>query len=279
MPPRRRLIGLIIATLAGLGMLALAFVPGWLDHYRILLGEGPRRVNVLLRAWDGVSVPVLAVAVVLVAAGALGALVELVGRARGEWARPATAWIVLPVAIGLAGLVGSVPEISQQGHASGVTVTADWALGIGIGLAVVSLLALLLSAPLSRRILAVGLVGVIVVAAGTWGGRQLQLDLVEGNGEHFSEGSYTRTATAGQPTETLTLRGGHFTVGDRWSGSYEPSGRVVSLTGDPACPDARGSYHVDAAPDGGITWERIVDTCANGARAADLTTGTWARDH
>ncbi len=151
--------------------------------------------------------------------------------------------------------------------------------GVGIGLAAVALAGTWLASPPSRRVLAVGVGAAVLVAAGTWGGRQLQLDLVEGNGQHFSEGSYTRAAGNGQPSETMTLQGGRFSVAERWSGAYEPSGRVVSLTGDPACPTARGSYHVDAAPDGGIKWETIVDTCANGARAADLTTGIWQRDH
>ncbi len=103
----------------------------------------------------------------------------------------------------------------------------------------------------------------------------MELNLAEGNGLHYHLGSYTRHATDGQPTETLTFGATTITVGDRWSGLYEGSGRVVSLTDDAACPDARGSYHVDEVSGGGITWERIVDTCADGARAKDLTTGVW----
>jgi hypothetical protein len=116
---------------------------------------------------------------------------------------------------------------------------------------------------------------VIIVAIGGWGGRVVELNLTEGTGLHYSRGSYTRQATDGQPTETLTFGATTITVGNRWSGRYEGSGRVVSISDDPACPGVRGSYHVDAAGGGDITWEKIVDTCANGARARDLTTGAW----
>jgi hypothetical protein len=105
------------------------------------------------------------------------------------------------------------------------------------------------------------------------------LNLAEGTGRHYADGSYTRAATAGQPTETLTIDGETFTVNDRWSGSFEGDGLVVALEDDPACPDVRGSYHlfgVSGTDD--LRFEAIVDTCAGGERDGDLSTGIWRRN-
>ena len=265
------------AALAGLALGLLAFVPGWLHHDRILLGEGPRRVYIVLSAWENVAVPFLAAGVVLVVVGSVAPMVWIRRVPEPDRWRAAR-WTAGALLAGLALMVGSVPPVSQAGHASQVSVWPSWAVGVGIGLALVSTAVVLAHARPSRRLLAVATGMLLVLGAGTWGARQLQLDLVEGNGQSFSEGSYTRAASGEEPTETMTLQGGRFSVGTRWSGTYEPSGRVVSLVGDPACPAARGSYHVDKAASGtGIRWTLIVDTCAGGERAADLTTGVWER--
>ncbi len=273
MHPRRAAIGLGLAVISGLGTIGLSFVPAWLSHDRVLLGEGPRRVNTVLNAWSSQSAPILAAGVVLFAMGAAIAAGRLAGM-RGLRAR----WGFLAVCAGLGLLVAGLGPVSQSGHATGVQLAPEWALLAAIGLAVAAAVGVATGGGISRGALAAGAALVVVLGAAGWGGRQLELTLAEGTGRHYSAGSYTRQASNGEPTEILTFTDTTITVGDRWSGAYEGSGRVVSITGDPACPDVRGSYHVDAAADGGITWERIVDTCADGARSADLTTGVWARN-
>lgn len=273
MQPRRVTLGLVLAILAGLGVLVLSLVPGWLEHTREVLGEGSRWVYTVQGAWEREGLPVLGAGVV--------ALVVVAATAALALARPGTVrvgWLVplAGVAIGL--LVAGLPPVAQHGHSTNVTLSARWPLALAVALGVIGLGGILVAARPSQ----VGLIGVVAVlvavSIGGWGGRFMQLQLVEGTGQFWSEGSYTRTATDGQPTETVTLRAGKFTLGDRWSGEYQPSGRVLSLVNDPACPDVRASYFVNAAAGGGIAWVLIIDTCQNGARAADLTTGIWVRD-
>jgi hypothetical protein len=134
--------------------------------------------------------------------------------------------------------------------------------------------ALLVARP--GRVATLGLVAVMaVILAGATGGRWLGLNLAEGDGRHYTAGTYTRISADGTAM-TLTIDGAGYRFDDRWSGSLEGSGLVAVLVGDPACPDARGAYHVWAAGGEDIRWEMIVDTCADGARAADVV-GTWAR--
>ncbi len=47
--------------------------------------------------------------------------------------------------------------------------------------------------------------------------------------------------TAGEPTETMTLTGETYVIGERWSGVFESSGWTAVLDDDPACPAARGT--------------------------------------
>ncbi len=273
MYPRRVTLGLLLSIAAGLGVAALSLVPGWLEHTRQVLGEGSRWVLTVQGAWEREGLPVLgagAVAMVLVA----GAAALAVARPRSI----RVGWLVPLVAVAVGLLVAGLPPVAQHGHSTGVTLSARWPLALAAGLGVAALAGVLLAARPSQIAL-VGVVTVVVaVTIGGWGGRFVQLHLIEGTGQFWSQGSYTRAATDGQPTETVSLRAGNVTVGDRWSGDYEPSGRVLSIVDDPACPDVRASYFVNAAPGGGITWVMIIDTCENGARAADLTTGVWVRD-
>lgn len=252
-------------------MIGLSFVPGWLVHDRVVLGEGPRDLLAHFNAWQNQSLPVLGAAVVVEGIVAAGALVLLVRRLpMGGLALP------LATALGLGLLLASTWPVSQEGHASSVAVSAGWPLGAGIAIGAGMLMAALLVSPISRFMLVAVLGVVVAAAAGGAVGRQIELNLAEGTGHHWSEGTYTRPATSGAASEQLTLRGNRYSVGQRWSGTFEASGNVVILTGDPACPDARGSYHVQAAgANGGIRWERIVDLCAGGERARDLQTGIW----
>ena len=80
-----------------------------------------------------------------------------------------------------------------------------------------------------------------------------------------------------EPAETLTIAGDHVTIGDRWEGTWEWSGWTVTVDNDPACPDSRGTYHARDAGEENLRFVKVVDTCAEGARAADLETGIWVR--
>jgi hypothetical protein len=286
--PHAAVLGaLLAALLAGLALLALSFVPGWLVHLRHLGGHGLTQLETVLTAWERRSVPILSLGVLLaVAAAALTVLGALpvpatrrsppgAGNGRGRQVRRLAASAGLA---GLALLAASAWPVEQVGHASGVELSAGWPLAAGIGLGVVIGAAAIAIADLpTGPLVAMAAVAVVLAVSGV-GGRIALLNLAEGDGRHYADGSYTRAASDGQPAETLTLDDGRYAVGDRWSGSYEGLGLILSLTDDPACPDARGSYRVFSAGGDDIRWEMIVDTCADGARAADLSAGVWRRD-
>jgi hypothetical protein len=260
---------LILAVASAVAVLLLSFVPGWLIHDRTVLGEGYRHVLVELSAWKTRALPVTGLGVLAMAVAGAMALGRL------AWGIPAwPAQLASVVSLGLLG--GSAVPIGQRGHASLVDIGPGWVLLAALGLAGAATVASLLTAmPRRRAGMALALACIIAVPAAA-AGRVVALDLAEGNGRHYADGSYTRTNSAGQ-AETLTLRDGTYRVDDAWSGRFAGSGLVVALTDDPACPGVRGSYHVWAAGAGDdIRWETIVDTCADGARSAQIV-GTWAR--
>lgn len=76
----------------------------------------------------------------------------------------------------------------------------------------------------------------------------------------------------------MTLTETTYVIGDRWSGTFESSGCPIILDDDPACPTTRGTYHAHGVADDDLRFVMVVDPCMNGARAADLETGTWERD-
>jgi len=271
--PRRTVVALIVASITGFVVAGLSFVPAWLAHDRVVLGEGARHVHVELTAWSSQSWPILSAGVLLLVAGSVLALAQLV---RIRHIGPG--WGLSSTCAGLGLLGAGLMPVSQSGHASSVMLTAGWGLVAAVVLAVAAAGgAAVVAAP--RRVVAAACAALVVLGGiGGWGGRVVELNLAEGTGLHYHRGSYTRQASDGQPTETLTFGANTISVGSRWSGLYEGSGRVVSLTDDPACPDVRASYHVDEVVGGGITWETIIDTCANGERARDLTTGVWEPD-
>jgi len=249
-------------------------LPGWVIHTRVLLGEGAREVVTEPGPWEGQALPVLAAAVLIELLVAAAAALQL-GR-RSQFGRRA---MVAGALIGLGLLLAMTWPVAQSGHASGVTMTPAWPLALAIVAGVLVFGSTLLAASLHRTtsVLLLGLT--LVVALGGAGARWIELNLAEGNGEHWSDGSYTRHAVGSEGTETLTLHSGTYTAGTRWSGTFEASGRVIVLTGDPVCPQDRGSYHVDSVGHTqDITWEAIVDLCADGERARDFETGTWVRN-
>lgn len=267
---RGRLLALVAG--AGLGIFALSFIGGWLVQDRELTGEGYRTLQILLSAWRGHGMPWLTVAALMALALAAWAVVLLAAVPRPSW----------PLLVGSAAVLGlvlaSAWPVSQVGHASRVDLNPGVLLLAGAVLAIAMLVgALAVERP--SRAPAVVLAGVVmVVAAGGAGGRWMLLQAAEGSGRHWSDGSYTRAATGGERTETLTIGDGRFRIGDRWSGSWEWSGWTVVLDNDPACPDARGTYHAHGVGESDLRFVKVVDICVDGERAADLETGTWMRN-
>lgn len=263
---------LLLVAACGMAIFALSFVSGWIVHERELRGEGFRHVVTSVSAWRGVGLPVLAI-------GAVGALLTaawaaLMARnpARASWPLVGGSAAVLGVL-----LAASIP-LGQDAHASSVDLSPGLLLFIGVVLAAVMTAgALAATKPGRMAIGAAAAVGVLVLAGAT-GGRWAGLQIGEGSGRHWSEGSYTRAATGDETTETLRIDDGTFSIADRWSGTWEWSGWTVVLDADPACPDSRGTYHAHGVADDDLRFVKVVDTCDDGARAADLETGTWERD-
>jgi hypothetical protein len=263
----------LVLLAAGLGIVLLSIVPAWLLHVRHVGGEGLTTITVVWSAWEGRAWPFLPIGCTLAAVMAAIAVASLV--------RPASVprGLLPAVAIACAALLlGSLFPVSQTGFASSVDVTPQWASAMA---AAVAVLAVVLAAyPLlaTRRWIGAVIVALVVLTGATFAGRVFALNLAEGNGRHYSNGSYTRPASDAEPAESLVIRDGTYRVGERWSGTISGLGLVAVLTDDPACPDARGTYRVSAAGGEDIRWDLIVDLCAGGERARDLTTGTWGRD-
>lgn len=251
---------LTVGVLA-LALVGLSFVPGWLVHHRELSGEGYRSLVIGLTAWQlrSGSLPVLGGAVVLTAVQAAGAI-----------ALPATRpWAVVGAAAALGLLVAGLVPLTQVGHVSRIWINPGWALGVAILLMAAAAALTARAARPSRPVLVAATLALVLAAGGGLSIRALQLHLFEGPSPNWSDGVWERTdGGAG----ALILDDGTFRLGG-WSGTMEPAGINVILTEDPACPDARGFYRVRNV-EGGVLWEKVVDVCADGARAADLE-GVW----
>lgn len=264
---------LVAVAVAGLTIFALSFVNAWIAHERELRGEGFRLVQIGLGAWRGVGMPVLSAAAVLALLVGLGAFASL--------RRPAAvaAWLLLAGAcVTLALIAAAAWPIGQDGHASSVRLTVGPLVPVGVVLAAVMVVGCAAVARPSSPLVG-ALVALVVVAVGAGvGARWLGLQWAEGTGQHWDEGSYTRPATAAEPAMTLTIDDGRFSLGDRWSGTWEASGWTVVLDDDPACPGSRGTYHAHGEGESDLRFVKVVDTCEDGARAAALETGIWARD-
>jgi hypothetical protein len=263
---------LALVAVAGLGVFALSFIGGWLVQARELTGEGYRTLQIVLSGWRGHGMPWLTAAALMALAVAAWAVVLLAGVRRASW----------PLLVGSAAVLGLVLAaawpVSQAGHASRVDLNPGTLLLAGAALAIAMLVG---ASAVSRpgRAATVALIGaMMVIVAGGAAGRWGLLQAAEGSGRHWSDGSYTRPATGGEPARTLTIRDGRFTIGDRWSGTWEWSGWTVVLDNDPACPDARGTYHAHGVAESALRFVKVVDICLDGARATDLETGTWERD-
>jgi hypothetical protein len=266
-----------VGVIAGAAILGLSFVDAWIVHHREVRGEGYREVITMVNAWRGPAVPVLSLGVVVAVAAAGMSLISSLGRPPTA----ARAWVPVIGAVVTAGLLGSVlVPIAQDGHASSIDLSPGWPAFAGVGLALVMVVAGLQGArPGARGALALAGLTVVVVGASA-GGRWGALQAASAPTEAWAPGTYTRAATGEQEASTLTVEEGRFRIGDRWEGAWESHSWTVILTSDPACPDARGTYHAhNVGPDGeDLRFVKVVDTCADGARAADLETGTWERD-
>jgi hypothetical protein len=261
---------LVVASAA---LVTLSVVDGWVIHVRHQGGHGLTAITAVWNAWQGRAWPILPLAMAAAALAALLGGIEVVRPGRlPRWPRLTAASACL------AFLVASSLPLEHAGHASRVEVTAGWPLYVGIGLSLLMVLAALLplSPPSPRGLaLAGGAAGVLLALA--VGGRVLALDLAEGDARSYSAGTYVRPASDGVPAATLRLGEGTYELNGRWSGTLSGRGLVVVLTGDPACPDARGSYRIFPVGEDDIRWNTIVDLCSGGDRASDLTTGVWER--
>lgn len=266
----RRWLG--VMAVAGVAIFVLSFVNAWIVHDREVRGEGYRFVQYYLSAWRGVGMPVLTLGVLTALGVGIGAVLALIGRVR------VPPWLLLvgsSVALGL--IVSAAWPVARAGHASSVQLSVGLLLPIGIGLATLMVVAgVALTRPPIPVAAAAVAIGLLALGGGA-GGRWLGLQAAEGTGRHWSEGSYTRVATGEEPTETLTISGETVSIGERWGGSWEWSGWTVVIDNDPACPDSRGAYHAHGVGDEDLRFVKVVDTCEDGARAADLETGTWVR--
>ena len=262
-----------LVAAAGLAIFAISFVQGWIVHDRELRGEGYRFVQIFLSAWRGVAIPVTAAASIVALAVGLLAAAAALGRIRSPGRL-----LLIGSAI-VVGLIGaSAWPVVQTGHASTVRLGPWWLLPVALVLGVLMVVASAAAARPSRRVVVAAAFLALVAAVGGGAGRWLGLQLAEGTGRYWEIGSYTRTATDGEPTETMTLTGDEYSIGDRWSGTFESSGWTVILAADPACPAARGTYHAHGVDQDDLRFVMVVDPCMDGARAADLETGTWKRD-
>ncbi|MGH2446704.1 MAG: hypothetical protein ACRDGD_11820 [Candidatus Limnocylindria bacterium] len=272
---RARTRWLLLVAIAGGAIFALSFLDAWIVHDREVRGEGYRDVEILLSAWRAVAVPVLTVGVLAALVTAVGAAALLVrpGVVPG-WTLAAGSLVALAI------IAASVVPIGADRQSTSIDLRPDWLTAAGIALAAAMLVGATAAGGFGQRsLLLIGLLGVVAFGAAA-GGRWLTLELSMGSNQQWAEGSYTRPATDGQPSVTLTIDDGGYEIGDRWSGTWEGIGLIVSLDDDPACPDSRGTFHAHAAGEDGedLRFVKIVDTCENGARAAALETGIWERD-
>jgi hypothetical protein len=263
---------LALLVLSGAGFFGLSFVTAWIVHDRELLGEGYRHLETMVGAWRGRGVPVLT------AAAVLALLVAVVGAASAARRRPPPGpWLLAgSVAVAALALAALVP-LGQSGHASSVDLRPGPLGFAGVGLGVAMVVASAAVARPSGGVTVALLAGALLVVSASVAVRFLDLQVAEGSGMHWADGTYRRPAADGMEAMTLTVEDGNFRLGDRWAGTWEGSGWTVILDDDPACPGSRGAYHAHGEGQADLRFVKVVDTCEDGARAAALEAGIWAR--
>lgn len=244
----------------GLVVLALSAVPAWLLHSRVVGGEGYRTLTLGLNAWQLKSVPVLSLAAVTAGLAGIAAMVPRAQR-----------WLPVMVAVPLGLLAAGLLPLSHEAHVTSVAVTPGWALFLALA-AVAAMLALVQRGARPPRAMLIAAAAVLLAVGAAGGiGRFAQLQEAEAVSTHWSPGTYGRQA--GAQEARLTLTNTTYASGP-WRGALETAGISIILTGDAGCPEARGFYHVRAASGDAILVEKVIDTCADGDRAAALE-GTW----
>lgn len=264
---------LLVVAVTGIALFGLSFLDAWILQVREVRGEGYRWVETSYGAWRGIGMPVLTLAALLALVVGVSALARLSGR----WRTPDLLLLAgSSAALGL--VLASAWPVTHRAHTTTVDLTPSWLLPVG------ALLGLLMGAGSiavsrvgRRAVLSAAVLVLGVVAIGAVGRWQL-LAASEGTGRHWTEGRYTRAGTADQPTETLVLTETTYAVEGRWSGELEWSGWTIIFDHDPACPGSRGTYHARDVGEEDIRFVKVVDTCLDGERAADLETGIWRRD-
>lgn len=262
-----------VAALAAAALLIGSAFEGWLIQDRVLLGEGYRRHQTLLSAWEGAAVPVLAAGLVLSAFAGVGAIAATRALAIGP-----RIWLAAGLS-SAALLVGSLAPIAVDRHAMNLAIHAGplgWA-GAAIAVASLAITIRAVRPEHGAGERAVLLIVFVALVAGSAGGRWALLEVGTPTGENWSEGAYAGTVD-GDPV-TLEIDGGRYTLGARWSGTWESSGWTVILTDDSACPGVRGTYHAHDEGDAGrdLRFVKVVDTCADGERAELLEDAIWVR--
>lgn len=256
--------------------MGLSFVTAWIVHDRVLNGEGYREVLTVVNAWGLVAVPVLSAGIVVTLSVAVGALWSM-RRSGGR----SGLLLALGAVISLSLVAATLVPVSQVGQASRIDLSPGWAALAGsLLVALMVAITVRLAEPTRTQLAAIAAVAVIGLPLAT-GARWLGLQEREGSNQAWSDGSYTRAASDGLPAMTLVISNGEYRIGDQWSGRLDGLGRNLSFTDDPACPGARGTYHVHGVPrplDPDLRFVMLIDTCGDGARALVLTTGTWLRD-
>lgn len=269
-PRRGLLFGLLLAT--AIGLVALSFATGWVVHARHQGGHGLTEIGAVWNAWQGRAWPTLPIGIGAAAAVGLAALVELLRPGR------VPSWLFVVGSAVVLGLLGAqLLTLDRRGYASQVVITPGWPVFAGVGLAVLMGICAIAATGWARRAAAMAAATLVVFTVAGVGGRWAALSLAEGDPRSYRPGTYVRAEASGQAPSTLVIGSDTFELQGRWSGSFEGRGLVVVLTDDPACPDARGSYRIFPVGEDGIRWNTIVDLCADGERARDLTSGVWER--
>jgi hypothetical protein len=265
---------LLVVAIAGAALVALSFLNGWIVHDREIRGEGYRHSETLLNAWRSAAIPVLSLAAIIAAGTAVAALVIM--------ARPGALprWLLVACAVAVFALVASsLVPLSWDGFATSIDLRPGSLAAIGLILAVVMLVAAWLAAGIGRGAAVAIAIGGLVVAGAAVGGRWTVLTVSGPSNQAWQDGTYVRSA-GDLPPLTLTIEDGTYRIDERWAGTWNGSGGwTIALDDDPACPDSRGAYHArgEGQDEMDLRFVRIVDTCGDGERAADLEGGTWVR--
>lgn len=265
-------IAVALSVAAGLAVVGLSLVEGWVIHVRHQGGHGLTEIVAVWSAWEGRAWPFLPLAVAAALGLGLLAGLELVAPARVR-----RTWLAAVATVCLALLLAALWPIAHGGYTSQVEVSAGWPVAVSAGLMAAALVALLATGRWGRRALLAVAGATAALAVLTVAGRMLALDLAEGDPRNYAAGTYRRPATDGLPAATLVIGDGSYAIEGSWSGTLSGTGLVVVLTGDPACADDRGSYRVFPVGEEDIRFNTIVDLCADGARARELATGVWER--